>query len=72
MYEVHISRQVGTPEESGTDTIEVEPGRSFALSMHGSLFMRTPDRELAEHVAHVHEQTARRSDDRHAWIREVA
>lgn len=72
MYEVHISHELGVIEHPSTVVVPVD-ARSWGIaSSAGSIFVRTPDRRIAEHVVEVQEATARRSDDRHAWIREVA
>lgn len=72
MYEVHISRHRGVATEARRIVVRDED-----TCMHGiatipsSLFLRTGDHAVAQHVAEVHERTARRADDRHAWIKTI-
>lgn len=65
VYEVHISATSGLVEEPHVVTTEDGMGSRTQQS----LFLRTPDIELALHVADVADRTARRSDDRKPWIR---
>lgn len=65
MYEVHVSRTPGEVEPF--DVIPTPAG----IRTVGSLMLRTNDRAVAETVRATWEQTARRVDDRHAWIWEA-
>lgn len=65
VYEVHVSAAVGV----------IEPFRLTptpdGLRSSGSLLFRTEDLPLAESVVATWGRTARRAEDRHAWIREA-
>lgn len=65
-YEVHISREIGVIERPDLVRVECEAG--VGLSLRQSIAFASDDLEVVRYYAEVHEATARRSDDRHAWI----
>lgn len=70
-YEVHVSHRKGHAEVStivkvtDPETDEVVAVRSF-----GSVIFRTQSEDLAQRVRDTWNDTARRADDRVAWIKE--
>jgi len=72
-YEVHVGEE-GRDHNEPHLVVEryEECDAVFSVATRGqTILFATDDREVAEHVRDVWNATARRADDRVAWIREL-